>query len=198
MSDAVGSDARLPGVRVLLRRTWWALLAAAIGVGAGLGLDVLRAPVYESTAYLVVAADDVGQAGDAARSAQALARLATSPGIVSGPLRVAGQVEAAEDPRSFVLVQAAPDAPVVSVTGRAADAAGAQRTAATVVRTLVGLDAVEPFDTALVAAPPLPEQATVPVWLVPAGGGTLGAALGLLLAATVPPRPRRRRTGAAT
>ena len=186
------ASAVLPGPRAILRRARWMAVAAGIGLGGGIALDVVRTPVYESTAYVTVTSADSGQTGNAPRSAQALARLATSPGIIGGPLRAEGLAEAAADPRAYIRVQAAPDAPIVSVTGRSTEAAAAQRTAVTVGETLVALDAVEPFETSLVAVPPVPEAPTVPAWLAPAGGAGVGAAVGLLLAATVPVGTRRR------
>ncbi|WP_167759000.1 Wzz/FepE/Etk N-terminal domain-containing protein [Blastococcus sp. TF02A_35] len=198
----------LPGVRLLLRRARWVVLAAVLGLAAGATLDLVRTPVYESTAYLAVTTERSQDTGAMARSAQALARLATSPGIVSAPLRVAGLPDAAADPRGFITVQAAPDAPVISVTGRSSDAEAAQRIAESVSFTLVGLDAVEPFDAVVVGEPAVPDDPTMPWWVVPFGGAAGAAGLGLVLAATLPhdggtrdrPRPRLRlgrRRGAA-
>lgn len=185
-----GPSGGLPGMRALLRRSPWIALAATLGLTAGVGLDQIRSPVYESTAYLAVTSVTSQDAGSMARSAQALARLATSLSIVSDPLREAGLADAAADPARFIRVQAAPDAPIVSVTGMSTDAATAQRTAEVVSRTLTGLDAVDPFEAALVGFPPIPEDPTAPSWLAPAGGAGIAGVLAVALAATLPEERR--------
>src|SRR4051812_29688403 len=38
----------LPGVRLVLHRSWWLAVGFALGLGAGLGAGALRPPVFES------------------------------------------------------------------------------------------------------------------------------------------------------
>jgi uncharacterized protein involved in exopolysaccharide biosynthesis len=189
VSDERGS-AGLPGVRLVLRRSWWMALGLAVGLAAGVGTGRLLPPVYESTAILTVSSSGSADASSVSRAAQALARLATEPGLVSSPLRDAGLADAADRPREYVQVQAAPNAPIMSVTGTATDPQTAQQVAETVSRGLTDLQPYPPFTATVVAEPPLPRETSTPGWTAPAGGGGLGTALALILAATVP----RRRT----
>jgi capsular polysaccharide biosynthesis protein len=181
--------ARLPGLAAVLRRRRWALGAAALGLVAGGILGLVRDPVYESTTYVTVTATSgSADAFSTARAAQALARIATAPEVVSGPLREAGLADVAEQPRLFITVQAAPDAPLISVTGAASAPREARAIAATVAATLASIDTLGPFQAFQVADPSLPGAPSTPWWVVPAGGTGLGLGIGLLLAATVPPR----------
>jgi uncharacterized protein involved in exopolysaccharide biosynthesis len=182
----------LPGMGALLQRIPWVVLAAVLGLAGGLGLDLVRTPVYESTAYLAVTSEANQDARSMARSAQALARLATSPGIVGDPLRDAGLADAAADPRRFIRVQAAPDASIISITGTSTNAATARRTAETVSEALTGLDAVDPFDVAAVGSPLTPDEPTIPSWVAPAGGAGIATALAVVLAGTLPDQGGRR------
>jgi hypothetical protein len=183
----------LPGVRLVLRRIWWVAVGAVVGLLAGLVAGHAQAPTYQATAYLAVAPLP-GQGADPtnlARAAQALARLATAPGVVGPSLGGAGFGDAAADPQLFVQVQAAPDAPIVSVTGSGEDARTAQAIASSVSRTLVALRPFADFQTTLVTAAQLPQAPTTPGWAVPAGGAGIGTAVALVLATTVPRRRRR-------
>jgi uncharacterized protein involved in exopolysaccharide biosynthesis len=182
---------RLPGVRLVLRRWWWVALGLALGLGAGLGAGALRPPSFESTAVLTVSADEGATAGDTSRAAQALARLATQPGVVGEQLTIAGLRDAAEEPRRFVRVQAAPDAPIISVTGASPEAATAQELAEIVSEALVGLQPYPPFRATIVADAEVPPEPRTPSWTPVAGGAGLGTALALVLAATVPDAARR-------
>jgi capsular polysaccharide biosynthesis protein len=182
-------ERRLPGLALLLRRLPWAALAAVIGLAVGLGVGQVRDRVYESTTYItVISSSDGADASSIARAAQALSRVATAPDLISEPLREAGLTAAAEQPRMFITVEAAPDAPLISVTGRASDPERAQAIAATVADTLAGVENLGPFQAFAVADPSLPRSPSTPVWLVPAGGAGLGLAVGMVLAATVPAR----------
>jgi capsular polysaccharide biosynthesis protein len=182
----------LPGVGVVLRRLPWAVVGVLLGLGIAVAIAYVRAPVYESTTYVTVTAkDDSSDSFSTARAAQALSRIATAPEVVSGPLRRAGLPAVADQPRKFVTVQAAPDAPLISVTGAAASPREAQTIAATVADTLTGVRDLGPFQAFTVADPALPSSPKSPWWLLPAGGAGLGLALALVLAAAVPPRRRR-------
>lgn len=186
-----GPAAPLPGVHLVLRRLWWVAAGAAIGLALGAGLGLLRPPVYESTAFLTVSSDDSQEAVTLARGAQALARLGTSPGVVGSELDAAGLPAVAAEPERFVRVQAAPDAPVFSVTGVSDDPEEAQQIAEAVGQALTDVEPFAPFRATVAALAPLPDEPTVPRWVAPAGGAGMGAGLALVAAATVP----RRRPG---
>lgn len=185
--------AGLPGVGLLFRRSWWIALGVVLGLAAGSGAAQVLPPRYESTAVLTVASTAPTDPINTSRAAQALARLATEPGVIASPLRDAGLPEAADDPRAFIRVQAAPDAPILRVTGSATDAATAQDIATTVSATLAGVDPFPPFTATLVADPVRPGETTTPGWAVPAGGAGVSAVLAVVLAATVPARGRSGR-----
>lgn len=175
----------LPGVRLLLRRSWWILLGGLVGLAAGGALTFVQEPAYESTAYLTVTSVGDSDPTSTARAAQALARLGAAPSVVGPSLEEAGLPDAAANPRLFVKVQAAPDASIISVTASASTAEEAQDIATTVGTTLVDLRAYATYRTRFVARPELPVSPTVPRWVPPAGGAGTGTAVGLVLAATV-------------
>jgi uncharacterized protein involved in exopolysaccharide biosynthesis len=189
-SEALES-AGLPGVRLVLRRLRWVVLAAVLGLAAGGALSLVRAPAYESTVYLSVTSPTVADAGSIARSAQAIARIATSPSVVGEPLRDAGLTDQAAAPRRYITVQAAPDAPLISVTGTSDDARAAQRTTEVVAGTLEDLGAFQDYAVTAIGAAPAPTEPRTPQWVGPAGGSAVAAGLALVLAATLPPRGRR-------
>ncbi|TKJ28107.1 hypothetical protein [Blastococcus sp. CCUG 61487] len=197
MSDSVRTPPPrpLPGARLVLRRAWWVVAGAALGLALGSGLALLRPPLYDSTAYLTVTSPVGQDAGTLARGAQALARLGTSPGLVGPELRAAGLPDVAAAPERYVRVQAAPDAPVFSVTGTSDDPAEAQRIAETVSQALIGVEPLDPFQTNLAAAAPLPREPTAPRWVLPVGGTGIAAGLTLVAAATVPQRRAPARKG---
>ncbi|MGY1615373.1 Wzz/FepE/Etk N-terminal domain-containing protein [Geodermatophilus sp. SYSU D00691] len=189
-ASAVG----LPGLRLLLRRSWWVALGLVVGLIGGFAAARALPPVYEATAILTVQSTGSGDPVSLSRAAQALARTATQPGVVGDPLRAAGQAEAAESPRDFVQVQAAPDAPIIRVTGTAEDPEDAREIADTVSETVAGVGPLPPFQATVAAEAPLPTSTTTPAWMVPVGGAAAGAALAVVLAATVPGRADGRRT----
>jgi len=191
-------EPRLPGLRVLLRRSWWAAIGLALGLVGGLVVGAVRAPVYETTGYVTVTATGGPDATSVARTAQALARLAASPSLVAPALAGAGLDEVAADPRRFVTVQAAPDAPIISVTGTATDPEDAQRIVVTVTRVLAGIRTLgAAYSVDALATPPVPTAPTTPAWAVPGGGAATGLAVAVVLAATVPARRSRGRAPAA-
>jgi hypothetical protein len=191
----VPDGGRLPGAALILKRTRWIVLGAVLGCLVGLATLQLRAPVYESTSYLLVIGPTQEPAAGFSRAAQALARLATAPGLVSFRLEAAGLTEAAEEPRRYITVQAAPDAPLISVTGRAGTPGEAQLTAATVTDGLSSVGTLGPFRVNVITIPSVPDGPRTPRWFLPASGTGLGAGLLLVLAATVPDRPVPTRPG---
>jgi capsular polysaccharide biosynthesis protein len=189
-SEAVES-AGLPGVRLVRRRLRWVALAAGLGLAVGGLLSLVRAPSYESTVFLSVTSSTVADAGSVARSAQAIARIATSPGVVGEPLRDAGLVDQAAAPRRYVSVQAAPDAPLISITGTSDDARTAQLTTEVVTGTLEDLGAFEDYAVTAIGTAPVPTEPRTPQWVGPVGGVVVAAGIALVMAATVPARGRR-------
>lgn len=187
---------RLPGVGQVMRRLPWAIAAAGLGLGLGALTGHLKEPVYQSTTYVTVTTtSDQADAESIARAAQALARIAATPEVISGPLRTAGLGDAAEQPRDHITAQAAPDAPLISITGVAADPQEAESIAATVGNTLAGVDTLGPFQAHEVTQPSLPTSPDTPGWVPSAGGAALGLGVGLVLSATVPPRRPRTAAG---
>lgn len=183
---STGAEA-LPGVRVVVQRYTWVLLGALIGLTIGGVAAVVRPPTYTSTAYLSVSTTNrEATALDAARAAQALARIATAPSVVSGPLRSAGLTRAADRPQLSIASQAAPDAPLVSITGTDSSAARAQQIAAVTAAALIGLDDLGSFTATVVAAPTVAAAPVTPRWVAPLGGALAGLGLALVLATTVP------------
>jgi hypothetical protein len=178
----------LPGVRIILGRIGWVLAGGMLGLLLGGAVSLLRPPVYTSTAFLSVTSTSTQDAGKMARMAQAFARVASAPGVVAGPLRVAGLQVPAENPRKSITAQAAPDAPVFSVSGRDADPEVARRIAAVASASLTGLQDLGPFRAVVVAAPTTPSAPVTPRWVPAAGGLILGLGVATVLAATVPGR----------
>jgi capsular polysaccharide biosynthesis protein len=188
-------ERRLPGLALLLRRLWWAVLGATVGLALGVGLGLAREQMYESTTYVTVTSATGADAGSIARAAQALARIATAPEVISPALQQAGLTEAAQRPRMFITVQAAPDAPLISVTGIATDARDAQAIATTVADTLAGVQNLGQYRAFSVADAPVPGSPSTPGWLLSMGGAALGLGIAVVLAATIPPRRRNRSGG---
>jgi hypothetical protein len=176
----------LPGIALLLRRARWIVASALLGAVVGFTVSELRSPTYESTIILTVTSTDPQDSvASLARTAQALARLATAPGIVSDPLRDAGFAEAARDPRQFLNLEAAPDAPLIHLSARADDPDTARAIAQTAADSLTS---VHLGDARAVPAtvPQIPEEPTTPTWFLISAGTSVGAALSLVFATTVP------------
>jgi len=185
-APAPSNEERLPGLALIRSRGRWILLGAVVGLLLGIAALPLRPPIYESTAYITVTVSSRQDPVTLSRAAQALARLGTAPGIVSGPLSAAGLPEAARTPREFVNVQAAPNAPLISVTARAQRPQAAQWIAITVANTLSNLNAVGPLQVAVVSTPQLPGQPMTPRWWIPVGALAIGIALAVALTTTIP------------
>ncbi len=181
----------LPGLGLVFRRVSWLAAAAAIGLAAGTGAGYLAEEEYASTALLSITSEDDQGIGSLTQAAQALARVATSDGVVGPALAAATRPTGdASPPRLSLTVEAAPNAPLISVVGHASDPEEAQRVSSAVVSALAEVEVVRGYDVVVVAEPTTPTQPTRPGWLLPAGGATLGAALALVCAATVPERRR--------
>lgn len=180
--------APLPGVRLVVRRLWWVALAATVGLAAGLVLAAQGTDRYESTALVSVTTTMTQEVTDMTRVAQALARVATAPGVVSAPLREGGQPDAAADPRRYITVESSPNAPLVSLSGVATDPEGARAIAQAVLSAVAAVDAFDGFDVVVVSPPTLPTEPTRPAWVVPAGLAALCGALALIAAVAVPAR----------
>ncbi len=187
-----GAARPLPGLGLVLRRSWWAVLSALVGLGVGVAVQAARPAPYATTALLSVTADETRPIEELTRTAQALARTATAPGVVGDALVAAGQQAAAARPQEFVAVQAAPDAPLVSVTGIAPEPGDAQAIARTVASALRSTDIAEGHRVRVVSPAALPTESTRPSWVVPAGGAALAGGVALVLAAVLPARDRRR------
>jgi len=179
---------RLPGVRLVAHRARWLLVGLAVGIVVGSGVAHAHPSMYQSTAIITVGSTSTTDSLNLSRAAQALARLATQPGLVSTPLRDAGLTQAADAPAKFVMVQAAPDAPIISVTGSATRAVTAQRVAQTVSSRLASVSPLRPFTAVVVAPPAVPDAPMTPSWAISAGAGAAGLTLALVLAATIPSR----------
>jgi hypothetical protein len=185
--------------RVVVRRAVWVLLLAAVGFAAGLAAREVRPPMYASTTVLTVNSDRAQELGYAARAAQAAARMATTRDLVSGPLAEAGQAEAAQDPRLHVRVQAAPNAPLITVTGLDPDPEDARRTAEAVAGALTGSVTVGPFRVTQLSAAVTPDAPQTSGWVLPLGfagaigGAAAAVALVLPVRARVRPDPRTAR-----
>jgi uncharacterized protein involved in exopolysaccharide biosynthesis len=186
MDVPYGDAGPLPGVRLVVRRLWWVALAAAVGLAAGLVLAAQGTDRYESTALVSITTTTPQEVTDMTRVAQALARVATAPGIVTAPLREAGQADAAADPRRYITVESSPNAPLVSLSGLATDPDEAQAIAQAVLSAVAEVDAFGGFDVVVVSPPALPTEPTRPAWVVPAGLAALCAALAFIIAAAVP------------
>jgi len=169
----------------------WVALCAVLGCLLGLTVLQFRAPVYESTSHLLVIGPPAEPARGFTRTAQALARLATAPAIVSFRLDAAGVPEAANHPRRYITAQAAPGAPLISVTGIADTPQDARRIAAAVTDGLSSVRNLGPFQVDVITEPTIPDGPRTPIWFLPLSGMGLGAALSLVLASAVPDHPRR-------
>lgn len=185
-ADTVDGVGALPGVGTVLRRWSWVLAGSMVGLCAGLGAGFAIGSTYESTVYLTVSSSVDQDDGSAARAAQGLARLATGPGVVGAPLAAAGLDWSAAEIRDHVRVQAAPDAPLVSITASGDTPSEAQTAAEVVGRALAGVRDLGAFDARVAAEAPLPDETVVPAWLLPAGGLALGLGVGIVAAAVVP------------
>ncbi|MEV7023876.1 Wzz/FepE/Etk N-terminal domain-containing protein [Kitasatospora sp. NPDC093558] len=168
--------------RSLLRHWWPVALAVPLGAAAGAGYAVVSHPSYSASAYVLVVAQNPGEAATATNFAQAYGRLAGQPQVLA--------VAAAETGHSLTelgnLVHGttSPDAPMIEITGTGTRAQEAARTADAVARSLVSFANASSKDTSVrlvtLAPAAAPDKPSTP-------SGTLdvavGGAAGLLLGA---------------
>ncbi|MFD3535065.1 lipopolysaccharide biosynthesis protein [Streptomyces sp. NPDC058664] len=117
-------------------RRWWALPASVLaGVALGGGYGALKAPEYAATSYVIVVPAGKSDPAAALGFAQAYGRVATDI-AVTGDAQVWAGVSA-QTLRSDVQAATSPDAPMISITARAAKPTRAVAMADGVARALV-------------------------------------------------------------
>ncbi|MFD7326978.1 lipopolysaccharide biosynthesis protein [Streptomyces sp. NPDC059875] len=173
-------------------RRWWALPASVlIGATLGGGYGALKAPEYAATSYVIVVPGEKSDPAAALGFAQAYGRVATDI-AVTGDAQVWAGVSA-DTLRSSVLAATSPDAPMISITARAAKPGRAVSMADGVARALVvnsshvagntGVKVVQ-FSRATKPVEPVSPSAPLSALVGGCAGGLLG---GLVLLV----RPRR-------
>ncbi|MFB6635375.1 lipopolysaccharide biosynthesis protein [Streptomyces sp. NPDC056362] len=115
----------------------WAVLPAAVLAGAvlGGGYGALKSPEYAATSYVIVVPAEKSDPAAAIGFAQAYGRVATDI-AVTGDAQVWAGVTA-DTLRKNVQAETSPDAPMISITARAAKPAQAVSMADGVARSLV-------------------------------------------------------------
>ncbi|MGW2299903.1 lipopolysaccharide biosynthesis protein [Streptomyces sp. NPDC001809] len=171
----------------------WAVLPAAVLAGAALGggYGVLQTPEYAATSYVIVVPAEKSDPAAAIGFAQAYGRVATDI-AVTGDAQVWAGVTA-DTLRRDVQAATSPDAPMISITARAAKPAKAVSMADGVARALIldsthvagstGVKVVQ-FARATKPVAPVSPSASLSALVGACGGGLLGG-LALLV------RPRR-------
>ncbi|MER5735956.1 MULTISPECIES: lipopolysaccharide biosynthesis protein [unclassified Streptomyces] len=171
----------------------WAVLPAAVAAGAALGggYGALKTPEYAATSHVIVVPGEKSDPAAALGFAQAYGRVATDL-AVTGDAQVWAGVSAATL-RESVQAETSPDAPMISLTARAAKPAQAVAIADGVARALVlnsthvagstGVKVVQ-FSRATKPAAPVSPSAPLSALVGACAGGLLGG-LALLV------RPKR-------
>ncbi|MEK9519093.1 lipopolysaccharide biosynthesis protein [Streptomyces sp. NPDC087908] len=171
----------------------WAVLPAAVLAGAALGggYGALQTPEYAATSYVIVVPAEKSDPAAAIGFAQAYGRVATDI-AVTGDAQVWAGVTA-DTLRRDVQAATSPDAPMISITARAAKPAKAVSMADGVARALIldsthvagstGVKVVQ-FSRATKPVAPVSPSASLSALVGACGGGLLGG-LALLV------RPRR-------
>ncbi|MFF0272375.1 lipopolysaccharide biosynthesis protein [Streptomyces sp. NPDC004330] len=171
----------------------WAVLPSAVLAGAvlGGGYGVLQTPEYAATSYVIVVPAAKSDPAAAIGFAQAYGRVATDI-AVTGDAQVWAGVTA-DTLRRDVQAATSPDAPMISITARAAKPAKAVSMADGVARALIldsthvagstGVKVVQ-FSRATKPVAPVSPSASLSALVGACGGGLLGG-LALLV------RPRR-------
>ncbi|MET9349579.1 lipopolysaccharide biosynthesis protein [Streptomyces termitum] len=178
----------------------WAVLPAAVVAGAALGggYGALKTPEYAATSYVIVVPGEKSDPAAALGFAQAYGRVATDI-AVTGDAKAWTGVSAATL-RKSVQAETSPDAPMISITARAAKPARAVSIADGVARSLVanssqvagstGVKVVQ-FSRATEPASPVSPSAPLAALVGACAGGLLGG-LALLVR---PKRPAARAEG---
>ncbi|MGA5819387.1 Wzz/FepE/Etk N-terminal domain-containing protein [Kitasatospora sp. NPDC094028] len=179
--------------RRLVRRWWPVVLAVPLGAAAGAGYAVVSHPSYAASAYVLVVAQNPGEAATATNFAQAYGRLAGQPQVLAVAAAETGHSRA--DLESLVHGTTSPDAPMIEITGTGTRPQEAAQTADAVARALVSFANTSSRDTnvRLVTLAPAaePDKPTTPSGKLDiAVGGAAGLLLGALVMMT------RRRSGA--
>ncbi|GHJ94871.1 hypothetical protein SNE510_43900 [Streptomyces sp. NE5-10] len=171
----------------------WAVLPAAVVAGAALGggYGALKSPEYAATSYVIVVPGEKSDPAAALGFAQAYGRVATDI-AVTGDAQVWAGVSAATL-RKSVQAETSPDAPMISLTARAAKPSQAVSIADGVARALVlnsthvagstGVKVVQ-FSRATRPTAPVSPSAPLSALVGACAGGLLGG-LALLV------RPKR-------
>ncbi|MFD4660936.1 Wzz/FepE/Etk N-terminal domain-containing protein [Kitasatospora sp. NPDC058444] len=181
--------------RRLVRRWWPVVLAVPLGAAAGAGYAVVSHPSYAANAYVLVVAQNPGEATIATNFAQAYGRLAGQPQVLAVAAAETGHTRS--ELSSLVHGTTSPDAPMIEITGTGQRPQEAARTADAVARSLVAFANTSSKDTnvRLVTLSPAaaPDKPTTPSGkLDVAVGGAAGLLVGALVMMT------RRRGGAET
>ncbi|MEU4549673.1 Wzz/FepE/Etk N-terminal domain-containing protein [Nonomuraea dietziae] len=165
MTSMTWTQARVTG---WLRR-WWLPLSLLLGALAGLFYSLAREPVYSSDAYVVVVAE--GDPGRTANFAQAYARIAVQPGLITS----------GEQAQRTLSASASPDAPLVRLTAIAPTAQEAVARADQASTALISYANMQATNTgvrlASFASASLPLAPSSPALLVNVGIGTAAAVL---------------------
>ncbi|MFF2544333.1 Wzz/FepE/Etk N-terminal domain-containing protein [Kitasatospora sp. NPDC058063] len=181
--------------RRLVRRWWPVVLAVPLGAAAGAGYAVVSPPSYAANAYVLVVAQNPGEAAIATNFAQAYGRLAGQPQVLAVAAAETGHTRS--ELESLVHGTTSPDAPMIELTGTGRLPQEAARTADAVARSLVAFANTSSKDTnvRLVTLSPAaaPDRPTTPSGKLDVA---VGGAAGLLLGALV--MMNRRRGGAGT
>ncbi|MGW7447168.1 Wzz/FepE/Etk N-terminal domain-containing protein [Kitasatospora sp. NPDC054795] len=181
--------------RRLVRRWWPVVLAVPLGAAAGAGYAVVSPPSYAANAYVLVVAQNPGEAAIATNFAQAYGRLAGQPQVLAVAAAETGRTRS--ELESLVHGTTSPDAPMIELTGTGRLPQEAARTADAVARSLVAFANTSSKDTnvRLVTLSPAaaPDRPTTPSGKLDVA---VGGAAGLLLGALV--MMNRRRGGAGT
>ncbi|MFJ8645625.1 lipopolysaccharide biosynthesis protein [Streptomyces sp. NPDC093546] len=175
-------------------RRWFVPVAVLLGIACGGAYGLLKTPEYAATSHVVVVAAEGSDPAAAMGLAQAYGRVATDV-AVTGDAQVEAGVPASTL-RASVQAATSPDAPMISLTGRAADPATAAALADAVARALVQKGGhtekstgVKVLQFARAARPTSPVSPSAPLAALVGGcaGGLLGG-LALLV------RPRHGAT----
>ncbi|MFJ9696234.1 Wzz/FepE/Etk N-terminal domain-containing protein [Kitasatospora sp. NPDC101183] len=179
--------------RRLVRRWWPVVLAVPLGAAAGAGYAAVSHPSYAASAYVLVVAQNPGEAATATNFAQAYGRLAGQPQVLAVAAAETGHSRS--ELEALVHGTTSPDAPMIEITGTGGRPEEAARTADAVAGSLVSFANASSKDTnvRLVTLAPAaePDKPTTPSGkLDVAVGGAAGVLIGALVMMT------RRRPGA--